>query len=404
MATPYEALHPKPSDEQLALEARYKALPDDARRARAFEAFAKVGLPHRRVEGWRWSDVRASLRAAGEAGGALPVDPFAGVGEAALRFSNDGISDARPAGVRIEARKAAGALNSAEEMPLAALAVALADKPASYDVELSVNPAAPVRLVFSNTQNDQFRHVTVLLREGVEAHVIESHIASGGFCNVVVEYILEAGAVLHRTIYQAGSDQSVQAATATVRLARDARITQTSLAVGGGIARIETRVWHDAGHSHAEMNGAYLANASRHIDMTSHVRHSMPDCTTKQTVKGAVRDGGRGVFQGKFFVARDAQKTDAQMEHHALLLEDGAEVNAKPELEIYAADVQCAHGNTAGAIDEAALYYIRQRGVPEAEARAMLTETFLAEAFEAAEDGIADILMAEARRWLLVGA
>ena len=105
-------------------------------------------------------------------------------------------------------------------------------------------------------------------------------------------------------------------------------------------------------------------------------------------------------FQGKFHVARAGQQTDAEMQHHALILENGGEVNAKPELEIYADDVQCAHGNTVGALDGEALFYIRQRGVPEKQAKALLTEAFLLEALGQVPDGAREPMSAEIRYWL----
>jgi len=101
---------------------------------------------------------------------------------------------------------------------------------------------------------------------------------------------------------------------------------------------------------------------------------------TRQLIKGAARKGGRGVFQGKILVAPQAQKTDARQNHHALLLDDGAEVFARPELEIHADDVACAHGNSVGALDAMALFYMRQRGLPETAARALLVRAFLEEA------------------------
>ena len=112
-------------------------------------------------------------------------------------------------------------------------------------------------------------------------------------------------------------------------------------------------------------------------------------------------DGGRGVFQGKFHVPRSVgQHTDADMQHQALLLENGAEVFAKPELEIYADDVECAHGNTSGQLDESALFYMRQRGIPVAEARAMLTEAFIAEALETAHPDVLQTLLDASRDFL----
>ena len=120
----------------------------------------------------------------------------------------------------------------------------------------------------------------------------------------------------------------------------------------------------------------------RHADLTTAVNHAGTDGTTDQLVKGVVADQGRGVFQGRITVSPGADRTDARMGHHALLLSDRAEVNAKPELLIFADDVACAHGNTVGALDEDALFYAQQRGIPEAEARAMLTEAFIGEVID----------------------
>jgi len=120
--------------------------------------------------------------------------------------------------------------------------------------------------------------------------------------------------------------------------------------------------------------------AGRHADLTSTITHAAAGASTMQLVKGAAHAGGRGVFQGKIIVAEGAQKTDARQTHRGLILADGGEIDAKPELEIHADDVQCAHGNTIGALDSEALFYLRQRGVPLAEARALLVRAFLDEA------------------------
>lgn len=159
-----------------------------------------------------------------------------------------------------------------------------------------------------------------------------------------------------------------------------ATFRQFILSEGARLSRVETRVNLRAVEARVEINGVYLAAAGRHADLTSDVTLTAPGGHVRQLVRGAARRGGRGVFQGKFKVERTAQKTDAQMAHNALLLEEGADVFAKPELEIYADDVQCAHGNTAGQIDEMAVFYLRSRGLPEIEARAMITRAFLVEA------------------------
>jgi Fe-S cluster assembly protein SufD len=117
--------------------------------------------------------------------------------------------------------------------------------------------------------------------------------------------------------------------------------------------------------------------------------------------KGAVQDRARGVFQGKILVERGAQQTDARQNHHALMLTEGAQIDAKPELEIYADDVQCAHGNTIGALDEEALFYMRQRGIPESQAKALLIEAFVTDVFDSmAHEGVRDWFNDQARTWL----
>ncbi|MBI1338634.1 Fe-S cluster assembly protein SufD [bacterium] len=390
--------------------ARYAALPSDPRRARAWEAFSARGLPSRRHEGWRWTDVAAALDR--QARLAPPeahevqslADPFEALGGGVFRFTGDRFTPprSRPAGVLWRERADAPALNGAEATPLAALAVALSSGPASVEIEVAASPVEPLRLVFDDQGGVMHRHVLVMVREGVELDVLETHLGRVT-SNVVVEYIVEDGARLSRSIIQSANDRAVQAAHANIWLARAAALNQACVATGALLSRIETRLVHRSGGSHARMNAVYLVRSGRHCDLTSHVRHDAEGCTTEQLVKGAARAGGKGVFQGKFHVTRSAQKTDAKMTHHALLLDDGAEVNAKPELEIYADDVACAHGNTCGSLDPAALFYCRQRGLPEAVAVAMLTDSFLREALSGAPPSAEPALAAELAAWLGTG-
>jgi Fe-S cluster assembly protein SufD len=186
-----------------------------------------------------------------------------------------------------------------------------------------------------------------------------------------------------------------------VRLKSGARFRQFILAEGAKLARIETHVSVEGEGAQVTLNGAYLANSGRHADLTSMIEHKAPGAVTRQLVKGVARKGGRGVFQGKIIVERAAQKTDARQHHQGLLLEDGAEIFAKPELMIYADDVQCAHGNTAGGLDERALFYMRSRGIPEAEARSLLIEAFLTETIpDGISESLRDELTASIRTWL----
>ncbi|HKP78466.1 MAG TPA: SufD family Fe-S cluster assembly protein, partial [Phenylobacterium sp.] len=160
---------------------------------------------------------------------------------------------------------------------------------------------------------------------------------------------------------------------------------------------------HPGGHADLRLDGVYLLADKRHADLTTVVTHSDVDGATQQLTKGVVRDQARAVFQGRIIVAEGADRTDARMGHHALILSDRAEVDAKPELEIYADDVSCAHGNTVGALDENALFYARQRGIPEPEARALLTEAFIGEVIDRIEhEGARDIVRAWAAERLRV--
>ncbi len=130
------------------------------------------------------------------------------------------------------------------------------------------------------------------------------------------------------------------------------------------------------------LDGVYVLQGARHSDQTTQVVHEIPHGETRQLTKGVVQDQARGVFQGRIVVAEGADGADARMGHHALILSDRAEIDAKPELLIYADDVACAHGNTVGALDEDALFYALSRGIPEAEARALLIGAFLGEVLD----------------------
>jgi Fe-S cluster assembly protein SufD len=192
------------------------------------------------------------------------------------------------------------------------------------------------------------------------------------------DFTLEPGAALTRVVIQTGAELPLSIARA--RLGAGAKYSQFILALGGRLARLETHVSIEGEGAELTLNGAYLVGAGRHADLTSVIEHRAPGGVTRQLIKGVARKRGRGVFQGKIVVERGAQKTDARQHHQGLLLDDGAEIFAKPELMIHADDVQCAHGNTAGGLDEHALFYMCSRGVPEAVARALLIEAFLLEA------------------------
>lgn len=407
MSTALKDLIRNPTVAELELVARYAAPKADPRRERLFEAFAQTGLPHRRLENWRWSDFKAGLAALEASKEAPAADPLLADGVPTLRFTPQGYGApvGLPAGVRVLAKDDVQAMGGAEDAPLGALAAALSggkNAPGTVLVEVTADAPARLHLVFSGPGALNAARIVFLVRAGAELAVSESHLGGAAFSASLLEYTLEPGAKLSRTVYQRGGKAEAQAITALIHQDADAETKQAVLAFGAKVCRIETRLVHQETGSHATLNAAYLAGAGYHVDFTSHVRHGAPACVTRQVTKGAVVDGGRGVFQGKFHVPRNVgQQTDASMQHNALLLEEGAEVFAKPELEILADDVQCAHGNTSGALDRNQLFYLRQRGIPLVQARAMLTEAFIAEALEEAGEH-SEALRAEASQWLAI--
>ena len=405
MSTALRDLIPNPTAAELELVARYAMLPEDARRERAFSGFAMNGLPHRRMERWKWTDFKQALPSVEAVKSSVASDPLTGID--AVRFVFDG-TDVRipdlPKGVRIIEKAEPLAIDGAEDMPLMAMTAALAGtaKFSMLLIEVTETVEPPLHFVFAAPRNELgLARIKMVIREGASISVVESHLGGAGLNSALVEFDVKSGANLQRSIFQNAASDQAQAITGTAILGAGSEMSQTMLAYGAKISRLETLIIHEGKEASVTLNSAYLCGPGKHVDVTTEVRHTDTDCETSQLTKGAVRDGGKGVFQGKFVVPRIVgQRTNADMQHNALLLENGAEVFAKPELEIYADDVECAHGNTCGQMDETALFYMRQRGIPEAVARAMLTEAFVAEALETADERVQDILLETARDWL----
>lgn len=395
-----------PGPAELELIARYAMLPESAQRERAFEAFAETGLPHRRMEAWKWTDFKAAIKAVESPSKPAQCAPLPAA-EHVIEFAGGKVSlpDTLPDGIQLHERHDPQALGNAEEVPLGAMTAALAGRIGGLDtliIEVTEQTNAPLHIVTRGERDEtNFARVAVVVRPGATLDLIESHVGGAGFSSFLIEIGMQDGGSVHRTVMQRGSADEAQAVTAVINLGDKSEYSQTVLTFGAKVARLETRLTHQESGSHATLNGAYLCAKGFHADFTSHVRHGAPSSITRQVTKGAVLDGGTGVFQGKFHVPRTiGQHTDADMQHQALLLEDGAEVFAKPELEIYADDVECAHGNTSGALDPNQLFYMRQRGIPEAQARALLTEAFVAEALEDANESVRDAMLDAARSFL----
>ncbi|HBU61313.1 MAG: Fe-S cluster assembly protein SufD [Oceanicaulis sp.] len=316
------------------------------------------GLPHRRVEEWKWTDLRTVV-------GKLPAEP--GV----LTFTISREPDAW------------AEQDEEPSLLMPRLASALGEDIQVYTLEDGERLELGIE-ASSGVSNQQ---VLVLVPEGVKAELVESYaVEPDGFANLTLVIVVMPGAELDRVIEQHASPDAALVVTSLIDLAPGAKLNQTTLGFGAKLARLETHVSHAGEGAELQLDGAYVLDEGLHLDQTSLVRHEGPNGVTKELFKGAAARGAKGVFQGKIHVEQAAQKTDAQMQHRGLLLDDKAEIDAKPELEIYADDVVCAHGNAFGALDEDALFYMRQRGLPESKARALLTQSFLAEPIERIRD------------------
>jgi Fe-S cluster assembly protein SufD len=394
---------PTPAERQLAdMFAGHNS--DEAQR-RSFDAFARSGLPHRRMEQWKWSDFRQTTETLVETGGNDQTTLNAGDNALHISFDGEGWSypDELPEGLKIFPKAGGHDFGQADRLPLGALTAAMTGHEPADTILVEVDGEIDIPLMLTATGKSEaaFGRIVFVMRDKSHLDVIEHYRGGAGLCSILTEFGLGDRAKISRTILQTASRDDTVAVTSTAHLGEGARFAQTTLAFGAKLSRLETHLEHRGREAEAVLNAAYLPSEGYHVDFTTHVTHSAESCVTRQVTKGAVSTGGRGIFQGKFLVPRTVgQFTDADMQHQALLLDHGAEVFAKPELEIYADDVACEHGNTSGQLDETALFYMRQRGIPMTEARAMLTEAFIVEALDEAHENVSDQLADLVRNFL----
>ena len=405
-----------------------------ALREDAFRRFETEGLPHRRVEEWKYTDLRALMRDA---------KPLAAVPDAAAKVRAKDALAMLPA---IEARRVVfvdGALvpelsdlSSLEAgLTIRSMAQALAAGDGDLiahlgrivptdDVAVALNTAfmgdgavihvaqgvalaQPIHLVFVNAGGEPasvFARSLVVIEKGARAMLVESHIgstASEDQVNTVLE--LKVGDevhVDHIKITGAGAG-ALHVSTLIAAIGAHARFNEFLFTTGGAVVRNQVFVRFDGEGTIAGIRGASLLKGRQHADTTLVADHAAADCTSREVFKSVLDEEGRSVFQGKIIVRRHAQKTDAKMATHALLLSETAEADNKPELEIFADDVQCGHGATSGALDQDLLFYLKARGIPAKEAQALLIQAFVGEAVEGIEHaGLRDALMDHVVAWL----
>ena len=367
-------------------------------RPRALEADEIAQLPSRRDEAWRWTDLKGLIRAPLETSEAMdtvqPGGPFKDIEGREVVVANGRLNwwpdvyehwPPRTIGVRVHEAPEP----QTGPFSMARLAADKGAEPRVTIVEFTADadPVAKVRVISRAQGTGHHARIGVVVDEGVEAVLLESYEGSGWdyLSNTLVEIFLEEGSSLERIVVVDEAPNSIGVVHASVYLQAEASFSQTVLTSGAKRHRFETDVDNPGHGSSVRMDGAYLVGDKRHADITTIVRHQGLGGATTELVKGVVGGRARGVFQGRITVLQGADQTDARMGHHALILSDRGEVDAKPELLIHADDVSCAHGNTVGNLDEDALFYARQRGIPEDEAKAMLTEAFVGEVVDRIE-------------------
>lgn len=399
---------------------QHAALPSDgspdwlaALRQRGIEAFTKLGLPTRRLEDWRFTNIKAlaspgyelAWRAAPQGGSA--EDEIASLVSQAtldadyhrLVFVN-GLFNAEHSQILEESsgvtiRSLADCLeNGGSDLPehaasslsldnsaFAALNTALMSGGAVIDVADGVSVEKPIHLLFLSVGEGRIAsHPRNFVRLGKKttANVIESFVGNGDayFNNVVTQVSLAEEARLDHHKLQQEKIGALHLSLTSVTQKANSDFRSHYFSFGGSIARNEVECLLDGEHIETTLNGLYMPTGDQLMDCRTTIDHAMPNCNSYELYKGILDDKSKGVFNGKIFVRQDAQKTDAKQSNQAMLLSDDAVVDTKPQLEIYADDVRCTHGATIGELEEDAMYYLRSRGIPNDLARQILIFAF----------------------------
>lgn len=402
----------------------------DRTRREAFERFIALGLPHRRMEDWRWTDLRQLIGAAYPP--IIASRPQA-LGKSDLArspfFSNirarlvlvDGLYASEystlPASGEIEIASLSGdwppwlaaafsGTSAPADDPILAMNTAFMAGGIGIRIAKSATVEAPLEIVSIVTEGEPRTladRIIVVVEEGASASIVETHLgAPGAYVNsAVTEAFLGPNARLDRVKLQLEGSNAIHLANFQARLADGSILRDCTVNTGAAVVRQQGFVTFEGQHADAKMAGAYLLRGKQHCDTRLVIDHRVPHCISREVFKCVLDDEARGIFQGKVIVQRGAQKTDGKQSSHGLLLAPTAEFDAKPELEIYADDVACGHGATAGDLEEDFVFYLRSRGIPLAEARALLVAAFAAEAFEdVAHDQIRDRLTELSQSWL----
>jgi len=403
-------------------------------RAAAFNHFVLGGLPTARVEAWKYTDLRRLMRdakplaappdavakqTARDAGGTL-----AGLGFRRLVIVDgtfvEELSDLIGLEQGLTVRSMAEALAQDEPLlsqglgamvPADDTALALNTALAGDGVVITVSPdvavGRPIHLAFVNTGEAPAAMVTrslVVIGKGGRATFIETHEGRGQAdyqVNTALQFVIGDEAQVDHVKATRESKGAIHIGTLLAHVGARATFNDWGFTTGGAVVRNQLFVLLSGQGTIVNLRGLSLLAERQHADTTLTVEHAAPNCQSREVFKAVVDDDARAVFQGKITVRRLAQKTDAKMMTRALLLSDGAEADGKPELEIFADDVQCGHGATTGNLDDQLKFYLMARGIPEKQAEALLIQAFAAEVVETIEhESILNALLEAIASWL----
>ncbi len=386
---------------------------NDTPRDAAAKRFAAVGWPGKSVEAFRFTPLdsladRQILH--GTASGnrstkiidnAVHIQISGGVYDAAS-------SDDMPAGISLttlqddtEAQAALFA-DLPETHPVANLS--FAQMSAGIQLSVSADAADDTTLVLDYADGSEtssaFPVIIVDMAPQTRLRLIENHHSAHGLSAPLVHIRMADKSELHHVRLQDEASHSDFVALSQIQAGANTKLNSFTVSKGAKLARCETHLHMLGEHADMSLSHIYLGADEQLLDITTRLNHAVPNCQSNQLIRGVLDDKARGVFQGMVRVAPDAQKTDGQQMSRALLLSRDAEADAKPELEIYADDVVCSHGATVGELDETHLFYLMSRGIPEAEARALLIEAFLIDGLDQIEDPtLSEFLTDAVRSW-----
>jgi Fe-S cluster assembly protein SufD len=386
----------------------------DEVRESGMAAFESLPFPTRKTEDWKYTSLHALTqqdynRAADkfDLDNASELYEVSGLDAYQLIFINgvfvselsDEISEAgvsaTPLSVANDAQRAlfkeyVGNIAETRRNLFTALNNATVEEGVLLHVEKNVQLKKPIQVVNITSAQGQtssaFSRCLVVLEQQAEATLIEQFVSTDEQQNILLNQVTEIqigdGAKLNHYRLHTEDESSLHFGGLYVDLNRDSQFESYQIALGGKIKRLDVLVNHNQSGSHCEMKGVYLPKNDQHVDIHSYIEHIAANCTTDETYRGIMADQSKAVFNGRIHIHPDAQKTLANLSNKNLLLSNKAQINTKPELEIYADDVRCAHGVTVAQLDDKACFYLQSRGISRQEAEIMLSFAFINELLE----------------------